>query len=302
MALEPDDQAAAARGRITDALAVLAARAAHVAQAQAELDEAKEEVYATLDGCCESLTEPQRTDVARSLYWGQPALHPRRIADTLRFDHEHQMRSVIGPNRTGRTCDDCGVELLQRARSAPPGSVCDACQKGQDAELDAHWEELRLARGRVLHTPVESAAGAWSALIEIVVNHPPAVASQDGWDIHLEDFQTASDIKATHSGQPIETVGLRQALLLLCAADAIATWYAASVDEIVQRRLGEVTFSALAGRVEADIAAAGRRAEQALIRSGSRARLDVGKLLTEFRPSPSPHPIQLLGYSHGDVL
>lgn len=132
---------------IKAALRVVGAKVEHLEQAQTELVEAKERLYEALEVSSSDLESVQRVALARRLYWVHPVLNPREVSAGLGFAHEHQMRSTVGPKRTGETCDACGAALVQRARSAPSGPLCKACEQAEKAERDADWESLRLWQG-----------------------------------------------------------------------------------------------------------------------------------------------------------
>lgn len=145
-------------------------------------------------------------------------------------------------------------------------------------------------------TPVECPSDVWSAVVDVVVAHPPAVAASE-WEAekHLRDFRVAQKLEAARdSGDPLASVAFEQSTGLIRAAEEVALWYPAAVDAIVERRLGPVTFTAVATQVAAAIAASGQRALQALTPASDLVQRDIQHVLAEFRRSPNPHPMDLL--------
>ena len=285
--------AVAERGdQIEAALTGLRYRLDALEAAKAAASEAKEGVYQTLAAACPTLTLRERVHLARKLYWGEPDLHPRRLAAALQFAHEYELRSYVGPVRSGSTCETCNTDLLRFARSAKIGPLCDTCQARATASSAEAYDGLRRARDAALATPVVVSPKAWPALLSIVVQHPPAVASTVNADDHLYEWRLAESLQATVD-ETTTSLPLGQADAVLRGAEAVASWYPSAVDAIVEAHLGSTTFTAVTAKVSSAISEA-QRAADVERRRRNWPRVDVGQL-TELRGvTPGLHPMELI--------
>ncbi|MFE3902098.1 hypothetical protein ACFXPY_17655 [Streptomyces sp. NPDC059153] len=62
---------------------------------------------------------PELIGVLRHLYWQQPGIHGRPLAEAADV-HLNDMLAAIGPSPPGIFCAGCGTELLRASRSWKP--------------------------------------------------------------------------------------------------------------------------------------------------------------------------------------
>ncbi|MER6231568.1 hypothetical protein ABT169_20810 [Streptomyces sp. NPDC001616] len=224
---------------------------------------------------------PELIGVLRHLYWQQPGIHGRPLAEAAGLNL-HDMLAAIGPAPSGILCAGCGTELLRTSRSWKPPArygppLCPDCIS---QERDAQWRQLGVERLRariVAETLVQSRAMDWRAAAELVLAFPPlsqgvgrgTVADQhDGVWRGWENARVIRNRLIASAADGDDTVGVavEEAQLLVQTALRVADWDTARTRDIVDpithepalalltRLKREVRATAQAARERADAA------------------------------------------------
>ncbi|MER5747090.1 hypothetical protein ABT097_27950 [Streptomyces sp. NPDC002225] len=224
---------------------------------------------------------PELIGVLRHLYWQQPGIHGRPLAEAAGLNL-HDMLAAIGPAPSGILCADCGTELLRTSRSWKPPArygppLCPDCIS---QERDAQWRQYGVERLRtriVAEALVQARAMDWRAAAELVLAFPPlsqgvgrgtAADQQDGVWRGWENARVIRNslIAAAADGDDTVGVAVEEAQLLVETALQVADWDTARTRDIVDpithepalalltRLKREVRATAQAARERADAA------------------------------------------------
>jgi hypothetical protein len=211
---------------------------------QAVLEQVKR-LHAEVD----AVHAPELIGVLRHLYWQQPGIHGRPLAEAAGL-HLHEMLAAIGPAPSGILCAGCGTELLRTSRSWKPPTrygppLCPDCMA---LEHDARSRTSRVEslRARIVaEARVQARAMDWRAAAELVLAFPPlsqgvsrgsAADQQDGvwrgWEnarvIRYRLIATASD------GDDTVGITVDKAQLLVDTALRVADWDTARTRDIIE--------------------------------------------------------------------
>ncbi|RAJ44936.1 hypothetical protein K388_07363 [Streptomyces sp. KhCrAH-43] len=221
---------------------------------------------------------PELIGVLRHLYWQQPGIHGRPLAEAAGF-HLHEMLAAIGPAPSGIMCADCGTELLRTSRSWKPPArygppLCPDCLSRQRDARSRKWRVASL-RGRIVaEARVQARAMDWRAAAELVLAFPPlsqrvgrgsSTDQQDGVWRGWENARAVRDRLIASAADGDDTVGVAvyEAQLLVDTALRVADWDTARTRDIVDpithepalalltRLRREVRFTAQAARERA---------------------------------------------------
>ncbi|WP_326674835.1 hypothetical protein [Streptomyces sp. NBC_01237] len=120
---------------------------------------------------------PELIGVLRHLYWQQPGIHGRPLAEAAGL-HLHEMLAAIGPAPSGIQCADCGTELLRTSRSWKPPArygppLCPDCLSLERDARSRTWRVASLRSRIVAEAQVQARAMDWRAPAELVLAFPP---------------------------------------------------------------------------------------------------------------------------------
>ncbi|TXS46999.1 hypothetical protein [Streptomyces sp. t39] len=191
---------------------------------------------------------PKLIGVLRHLYWQQPGIHGRPLAEAAGLNL-HDMLAAIGPAPSGILCADCGTELLRTSRSWKPPArygppLCPDCVS---QERDAQWRQYGVERLRariVAEALVQARAVDWRAAAELVLAFPPlsqevgrgtVADQQDGVWRGWENARVIRNrlIAAAADGDDTMGVAVEEAQLLVDTALRVADWDTARTRDIV---------------------------------------------------------------------
>ncbi|MFI0990599.1 hypothetical protein [Streptomyces exfoliatus] len=224
---------------------------------------------------------PELIGVLRHLYWQQPGIHGRPLAEAAGL-HLHDMLAAIGPAPSGILCADCGTELQRTSRSWKPPArygppLCPDCLS---LERDARSRTSRVEslRSRIVaEARVQAPAMYWRAAAELVLAFPPlsqgvtrgsTADQQEGVWRGWENARVIRNrlIAAAADGDDTVGVAVDEAQLLVNTALRVADWDTAHTRDIVDlithepalalltRLKREVRATAQAARERADAA------------------------------------------------
>ncbi|MFB7825297.1 hypothetical protein [Streptomyces hydrogenans] len=224
---------------------------------------------------------PKLIGVLRHLYWQQPGIHGRPLAEAAGLNL-HDMLAAIGPAPSGILCADCGTELLRTSRSwTPPARygppLCPDCIS---QERDARWRQYGVERLRariVAEALVQARAVDWRAAAELVLAFPPlsqevgrgtVADQQDGVWRGWENARVIRNrlIAAAVDGDDTMGVAVEEAQLLVDTALRVAHWDTARTRDIVDPITHEPALALLTRlkrKVRATAQAARERADAA---------------------------------------
>ncbi|ALO96673.1 hypothetical protein SHL15_5609 [Streptomyces hygroscopicus subsp. limoneus] len=151
-----------------------------LAETKRRLDIAQQDVLEQvrrLRDTVEAVHAPLLIGLLRHLYWQQPGIHSRALAEAAGLTL-NDMLAAIGPCPSGIFCAACGAELLRTSRSWSPTRrsnvpLCEQCaaQKQQDSSRQWHVQQLRARI--VAEAAVRASARDWHAATELVLAYPP---------------------------------------------------------------------------------------------------------------------------------
>ncbi|MFK8851412.1 hypothetical protein [Streptomyces sp. Ac-502] len=153
---------------------------AALAQAEQRVGQTRHKVFAQVERLraeVEAVHSPELIGVLRHLYWQQPGIHGRPLAEAAGLTL-NDMLAAIGPSPSGILCADCGTELLRTSRSwsppARPGPpVCPDCAAQEQHDQSRQWQVERLRDRIVSEAAVQAPARDWRAATELVLAYPP---------------------------------------------------------------------------------------------------------------------------------
>ncbi len=224
---------------------------------------------------------PELIGVLRHLYWQQPGIHGRPLAEAAGL-HLHEMLAAIGTAPSGILCADCGTELLRTSRSWKPPArygppLCPHCLSLERDARSRTWQVASLRSRIVAEARVQARAMDWRAAAELVLAFPPlsqgvsrgSTADQQegvwrGWE-NARVIRNRLIASATAGGDTVG-VAVDEAQLLVDTALRVADWDTARTRDIVDpithepalalltRLRREVRATAQAARERADAA------------------------------------------------
>ncbi|MFH7599278.1 hypothetical protein WDV06_29895 [Streptomyces racemochromogenes] len=238
---------------------------------QAVLEQVKR-LHAEVD----AVHAPELVGVLRHLYWQQPGIHGRPLAEAAGL-HLNDMLAAIGPAPSGILCAHCGTELLRTSRSWKPSArygppLCPDCLSLERDARSRTWRVESLRSRIVAETRVQARAMDWRAAAELVLAFPPlsqkvgrgSAADQKegvwrGWEnarvIRNRLIATAAD------GDDIVGVAVGEAQLLVETAFRVADWDAARTRDIVDPITHEPAL-ALLTRLQREVRATAQAARE----------------------------------------
>lgn len=224
---------------------------------------------------------PELIGVLRHLYWQQPGIHGRPLAEAAGL-HLNDMLATIGPAPSGILCADCGTELLRTSRSWKPPArygppLCPDCLSLERDARSRKWRVESLRSRIVAETRVQARAMDWCAAAELVLAFPPlsqgvsrgsTADQQEGIWRGWENARIIRNrlIAAAAVGDDTVGVAVDEAQLLVETALRVADWDTARTRDIVDpithepalalltRLNREVRATAQAARERADAA------------------------------------------------
>ncbi|MER7050303.1 hypothetical protein [Streptomyces jumonjinensis] len=224
---------------------------------------------------------PDLIGVLRHLYWQQPGIHGRPLAEAAGL-HLNDMLAAIGPAPSGILCADCGTELLRTSRSWKPPArygppLCPDCMSRERDARSRQWRVESLRSRIVAEARVQARASDWRAAAELVLAFPPlsqgvgrgsTADQQDGVWRGWENARVIRNRLITTAADGDDTVGVavEEAQLLVETALRVADWDTARTRDIVDpithepalalltRLKREVRATAQAARERADAA------------------------------------------------
>lgn len=224
---------------------------------------------------------PELIGVLRHLYWQQPGIHGRPLAEAAGLQL-HDMLGAIGPAPSGIFCADCGTELLRTSRSWKPPArygppLCPHCLSLERDARSRKWRVESLRSRIVAEARVQARAMDWRAAAELVLAFPPlsqrvsrgsATDQQEGVWRGWENARVIRNRLIASAAASDDTVGVAvdEAQLLVETALRVADWDTARTRDIVDpithepalalltRLNREVRATAQAARERADAA------------------------------------------------
>ncbi|MEW2373400.1 hypothetical protein AB0940_29110 [Streptomyces sp. NPDC006656] len=191
---------------------------------------------------------PELIGVLRHLYWQQPGVHGRPLAEAAGL-HIHDMLAAIGPAPSGIRCADCGTELLRTSRSWKPPArygppLCPDCMSRERDARSRQWRVESLRARIVAEALVQARAMDWRAAAELVLAFPPlsqgvargsTADQQDGIWRGWENARVIRNRLITAASDGDDTVGVavEEAQLLVETALRVADWDTARTRDIV---------------------------------------------------------------------
>ncbi|MFI6372393.1 hypothetical protein [Streptomyces sp. NPDC050546] len=196
----------------------------------------------------EAVHAPELIEVLRHLYWQQPGIHGRALAEAAGLTL-NDMLAAIGPTPSGTFCTNCGSELLRTSRSWKPSGrqgrlLCPDCAAHEQHDRSRQWSADLLRARFISEAAVEAPLRDWRAAAELVLAYPPL--SQ-----HIERGSTADHqegiwrgwenarvirnrlIRAAAADDDVVTVPARLAQQLVSTALKVADWDSARTRDIV---------------------------------------------------------------------
>jgi hypothetical protein len=236
---------------------------------------------------------PELIGVLRHLYWQQPGIHGRPLAEAAGL-HLNDMLAAIGPAPSGIFCADCGTELLRTSRSWKPPArygppLCPDCLASERDARSMKWRVESLRARIVAEAPVQARASHWRAAAELVLAFPPlsqkvvrgSVSDQQegvwrGW----ENARVVRGrlIAAAADGDDIVGIAVDEAMLLVDTALRVADWDTARTRDIVDPITHESALALLTrlNREVRDTAQAARKRAEAAYPEGYEPTGDEG--------------------------
>ncbi|MFI6530171.1 hypothetical protein [Streptomyces uncialis] len=234
-------------------------------------------LYAELD----AIHAPELIGVLRHLYWQQPGIHGRPLAEAAGL-HLHDMLAAIGPAPSGILCAHCGTELLRTSRSWKPPArygppLCPHCLSLERDTRSRRWQVERLRSRIVAEARVQARAMDWRAAAELVLAFPPlsqkvsrgsSTDQQEGVWRGWENARVVRNRLIASAATSDDSVGVAvdEAQLLVETALRVADWDTARTRDIVApitREPALALLTRLNREVRATAQAARERAEAA---------------------------------------
>lgn len=236
---------------------------AALAEAQQRRDHARQAVLEQVERLhaeAEAVHTPELIGVLRHLYWQQPGIHGRPLAEAAGLNL-HDMIAAIGPAPSGILCADCGTELLRTSRSWKPPArygppLCPDCLSRERDALSWQWRVESLRSCIVAEARVQARAMDWRAAAELVLAFPPlsqgvgrgsAADQQDGVWRGWENARVIRNRLITKAADGDDTISIAvdEAQLLVDNALRVVDWDMARTRDIVDPITHEPTLALL---------------------------------------------------------
>ncbi|WP_330457378.1 hypothetical protein OIB37_10990 [Streptomyces sp. NBC_00820] len=239
-----------------------------------------EQVQRLRDGV-EASHAPELITVLRHLYWQQPGIHGRALAQAAGLTL-NDMLATIGPAPAGILCAECGVELLRTSRSwqppARPGPpLCPDCVAVDNRTRSRRWHVQTLRSRIIREARVPATVREWRAATELVLAYPPLIQGiRRGSEADLQEgvwrgWENARGIRtrlinAAVVDDDVWGITVEEARLLVSIALKVVDWDTARTRDIVDPTTDEAAvalLSRLQRAVRDEAEAAQQRADAA---------------------------------------
>ncbi|MFG3517615.1 hypothetical protein [Streptomyces bobili] len=235
-----------------------------------------ERLHAEVD----AIHSPELIGVLRHLYWQQPGIHGRPLAEAAGLTL-NDMLAVIGPAPSGILCADCDTELLRTSRSWKPPTrygppLCPHCLSLERDARSRKWRVEDLRSRIVSEAQVQARAMDWRAAAELVLAFPPLSqkvsrgSTADQQEGVWRGWENARVIRnrliATAVSDDTVGVAVDEAQLLVDTALRVADWDTARTRDILDPITHEPALALLTRlnrEVRATAQAARKRADAA---------------------------------------
>ncbi|WP_241777897.1 hypothetical protein [Streptomyces sp. CT34] len=222
-----------------------------LAEAEQRLDLAQQDVLEQVRQLreeMEAVHAPPLIGLLRHLYWQQPGIHSRALAEAAGLTL-NDMLTAIGPCPSGIFCAACGTELLRTSRSwSPPGRfgppLCPQCAAQAQQDTSRRWNLQQLRARIVAEATVPASARDWQAATTLVLAYPPlsprvargsSADQQTGIWRGWENARALRDrlVRMAVNADEIVDIPATHAKLLISTAFVVADWDSARTQDIL---------------------------------------------------------------------